>query len=749
MIGIRLNGLRGVRRLSVTFLSVLTSSHVILNVVTAEERPAPLSELHSTKSVSSPRTLESAEARTRLPLYQTIPAAKDSELTSAAETSDPHRVWARSHGDQANTRYSSLSQIDRGNVSRLEVAWIYHSKDGKGNIQANPVIVDGVMYAPTVGKSIVAVNATTGEELWKFHPPGAGEGFLGFGPAQRGLVYWPGDLSAGKPSVPPRLFLPSGTHLYALDPRTGAPIATFGKGGRVPSQGVVAPTLFHHILVVPNLNIIDAFDVVTGAPLWKFALTDAAEHRWKPAAEPNCWAGMAMDAVRGIAYIQVGDPHRVGGADYGRLTRDAHVNSILALDARTGRLLWSFQEIAHDIWDLDVSAPPNLVTVTQNGKRIDAVAQVTKHGNTLLLDRVTGKPLFPFRLRRAPVSKLPGGRTWPYQPDVQLPEPFARQIFTRDDVTDISPAAREFVRQQVDQANFGWFEPYEEDKPTIFYGIHGGAEWTGAAFDPTSGWLYVSANNIPYLVEVSKAKPRVQRDPGVPPTPGEKVFHLYCSGCHGKDRQGLGMAPSLIGVGSRLMEFEIIELLQTGRDAMPPISIVGNDREKLIDFLLERDAVKLQGSAPSKLQRNAPPPYVTSKFTKLFDDRGYPGVKPPWGTLNALDLNTGKLMWKVPLGEYEELIRQGIPKTGTENFGGATVTAGGLVFCAGTRDLKIRAFDKANGQELWQYKLPFGGYAPPSTYEVDGRQYVVIAAMGGGKLGGNRGDAYVAFALPK
>lgn len=683
--------------------------------------------------------MEDAAARARLPEYKTIPAA--SELTAAiADKARAGDNWTRSNADAANTRYSSLDQINQKTVSKLQVAWVYRSGDGKGNVQANPVIAEGMIFAPTAGKNIVAINAETGREIWRFHP--SGDEFSGT--AQRGLIYWAGDSRQRA-----RLFFTAGGYLYALDPQTGRPVASFGAHGRVPSSGVVAPAVYKNIIVVPNGDVVAAFDVVTGAPLWRFDILQYPVPDRKADNGGNCWGGMAMDRARGIAFIATGDPHpNFVGID--RPGSNKHTNSILALDARTGRLLWSFQDIAHDIWDLDIASPPNLVSITHNGKLVDAVAQVTKQGNTLLLDRLTGKPLFPYRLRRAPVSKLAGERTAPYQPDLQMPEPFARQVFTLNDITDLSPAAHKSVLKQVKGANFGWFKPLELNKPTVFYGIHGGAEWPGAAFDPTTGWLYISANEIPWHITLTPVEEPNRGQASQNASIGAKLYQENCAVCHGVERSGKGMAPPLLNLNQRLSEAQVETILKNGRGAMPPFSFAEGKRKFLLRFLFGQDAEKRKADSPSGNYVDTPGRRISFQgYQKLEDDQGYPGTRPPWGTLTAINLNSGKIAWKIPLGEYEELTRRGIPKTGTENFGGAMVTAGNLVFAAGTRDRKIRAFDKITGGELWQYTLPYGGFAAPATYEVKGRQYIVIAASGGGKLRGVLGDAYVAFALPK
>ena len=679
--------------------------------------------------------VESAAEREALPEFKTIPPAPTAELTPASgrPSARDYAVWGRSHGDGASSRYSALDQINRDNVDSLEVAWTYRSGDGAEGLQANPVIVDGVMYAPTAGGAMVAVDAATGEERWRRE--------IGDLPAFRGLAYWPGDAERR-----PRVLFTSRKDLWALDARTGEPVAEFGEGGKTPGAGTVAPAVHENVLVVPMWNVVKGFDVRNGELLWQFhAIPRQGEYGYDTWDQPddgaNCWGGMALDEARGIAYFSTGSPHPnlLGARHRGR---NLFANSVVALDAKTGKRLWHFQEIRHDIWDLDIPAPPNLVTVERDGKLYDAVAQVTKIGNTLLLDRVSGKPLFPFRLRRAPTSNLPGEATWPYQPFPELPEPFARQEFTLDDVTDLSEASRTAVLEQLEGVATGWFRPVELERPLVIYGVHGGAEWTGAAFDPTSRRLFVTANNLPWFLRIAESDGSATPDPKAS-TPGAKVYRERCAICHGDAMLGKGVAPELRNAGKRHREGALKQMIAQGVKTMPAIELSGREQSAVVDFLLGREAATRGG--PKMADR---PNYYFYAFKKLLDHEGRPGVKPPWGTLNAIDLDTGRIAWSVPLGEYPELTRRGVPKTGTENFGGATVTAGGLVFAAGTRDEKIRAFDAETGRELWEARLPFGGFAPPAVYEVDGREFVVIAATGGGKLGGRKGDAYVAFALP-
>lgn len=695
--------------------------------------------LGDTPPPAAAREVEDPARRAALPEFQVLPAADPAALALAIESpKDAYARWTRSHGNDFNTRFADHTQITRDNVARLTQAWIYRSGDGPANIQCNPIIVDGTIYAPTSGQHIAAIDGATGAERWRFKPGGQ--------PAFRGLTYWPGDADNAA-----RLLFCAGPNLWALDPATGEPIPSFGDGGKAPSgECRIAPAVFEHTVIIAGyLGNVYGFDVRTGAPQWTFNTVpkpgELGGDTWSEREEgANCWGGIALDPARGLVFIATGSP-KPNFAGNTHTGQNLFANCVLALDARTGAYRWHFQELRHDIWDLDIPAPPILCSVEHEGRRVDVVAQVTKIGNTLVLDRVTGEPLFPVRLRRAPVSKLPGERTWPYQPDIELPEPFARQVFTLDDITDRSPEARDEVMKRVQFANHGWYEPFEENKPTVLYGFHGGAEWTGAAVDPAKGLLYVSSNHMPWIVTVFQ-RDEVQRDPNAPPTRGQTIYNENCAKCHGDNRLGVGMTPPLQGLARRLDDNAIRELLRAGRGVMPPLpdTYGPDDVQALLNFLFYRDLPKGSVSAPPA---DTAPRYTHNGYPKLLDTEGYPGCKPPWGTLSCIDLNTGKISWQVPLGVYPALAEWGEDDTGAENFGGPSVTAGGLVFCAGAADLKLRAFDATSGAVLWEGDLPFGGYAPPAIYEADGKQYVLIAATGGGKLNTETGDAYVAFAL--
>lgn len=711
--------------------------------------------LVSTLAAASPAgaPIEDAAARARLPLEQVVPAATAAELTPAQPETHDFRTWGVSHGDPGSRRYSALTQIDRTNVHRLREAWTYRSKDvenlqpGWRGVQSNAIVVGDTLFAPTAGRAIVALDAVTGRERWRYQVEQPRRVGLEDAPARRGLVYWPGQEGHA-----PRVVFASGTWLYALDPQTGKPLAGFGQNGRtpLPTGGTAVGVIWRGAYIVPGLKgDLFSFDLRDGRQLWRFHTIpkpgEFGADTWRGSVRDgaNPWGGVALDDTRGIVFLAVGAPRPdfIGVERHGD---NLFSNCLVAIEAATGRRLWHFQNVRHDIWDVDNPAPPNLVTVTRDGRKIDAVACVTKTGITLLVDRVTGKSIFPFELRRAPASKLPGEVTAPYQPAPRLPEPFSKMDFGRDDVTDRSPDTRASVEAQLARANLGWFEPFELGKPTAFFGIHGGSEWPGGAVDVATGRLYVAANHIPWTITVFRDD---DPPPAQPATAGDRTYQQFCAACHGPDRRGIGTAPPLRGLRHGMDDAGVRALLQTGRGAMPPMPQLDDaQRAALLDFLFARD--RPAAPAAGRAAASTTPRYAISGYRKLLDADGYPGSKPPWGTLNCLDLNTGKILWRVPLGEHPEITPPGAPKTGTENFGGASVTAGGLVFVAGTRDEKIRAFDKDTGEELWSAKLPWGGFAPPSIYEAGGRQFVVIAATGGGKLAGPSGDAWVAFALP-
>ena len=687
---------------------------------------------------------------------------------------DADRDWTVTGGDAGNSRYSPLTQIDRGNVRRLRVAWIHRTGDasaeGRTQIQATPIVVRGVMYATSPTLQVFALRGDTGEELWRFDP---WTGRRMESQANRGVTYW----EAGDDR---RIFVSAGPRLFALDASTGRPIATFGNAGwvdlaaglgrDVSKEYVVAtsPGVIYGDLLIQGTRVsegegaapghVRAFDVRTGRMRWIFhTIPQAGEfgndtwptESWQTAGGANVWTGMSVDVARGLVFVPTGSPTPdfYGGA---RTGQNLFGNSLLAIDAATGKRVWHFQTVHHDVWDRDLPATPNLVTVTHDGHRVDAVAQITKSGYVYLFDRATGASLFPIEERPAPLSTLAGEHTWPTQPMPTKPAPFGRQRFTEADITDRTPAAHAAVLARFRTLRGGddmWTPPSLEGT-IIFPEYDGAGKWGGAAVDREAGILYVNASDIPSIatmVPVGLARA------GDAPRTGSAVYENACAVCHGADRRGAS-APSLINIATRLSADAVREVILRGRAFMPSFAALPDaERRAVADYVLGRDSARVGDSPhanePVAAGATTKSPYRFSGYERWKDPDGYPAIKPPWGTLNAIDLNTGERMWTVLLGEHPELTAKGMAQTGTPSYGGPIVTAGGLVFIAGTQDEKIRAFDKRTGAVLWEAPLPAAGYATPSTYSVGGKQYVVIAA-GGGKLGTRSGDAYVAFALP-
>lgn len=692
-------------------------------------------------------------------------------LAHEAPESRSYREWRVTLGDPTSSQYSALDQIDRSNVHLLDVAWVYHTGDlregQRSEIQANPIIVDDVLYATTPALKAFALRADTGEELWVFDP------FANEEPhrhVNRGVVYW-------EDGEDRRVLYTAGPRLYALEARTGVPVPSFGNGGwvslneglgRRPFGDLIAtsPGIVYRDLLIQGHRVsedetagpghIRAYDVRTGEIRWVFrTIPHPGEYgceTWSPdsyltSGGANSWAGMSLDVEAGIVFIPTGAAaHDFWGGR--RIGRNLFANSVLALDAATGERVWHFQTVRHDLWDRDLPAPPNLVTVRHGGRSIPAVAQITKSGHVWVLDRATGEPLFPVEERAVPPSDLKGEQAWPTQILPLRPAPFTRQVMSEAELTDLSTEAHEAVLAQLRTFRTGdQFIPPSLEGTILFPGFDGGAEWGGAAFDPETGILYVNANEVPWILRMIERQPDAA---GATPRSGPELYLSHCAACHGADLRGDGgRSPALLDLEDRLSAEEVQRVIRGGRGFMPPFPYLGTqETDALIAYLLGRPAPSRPGSGDPPPQSDWwTAPYRFAGYHRFVDPEGYPAVKPPWGTLNAIDLDTGESVWRIPLGEYPELTARGIPPTGTENYGGPVVTAGGLLFIAATRDERFRAFDKATGQLLWETQLPAAGYATPSTYQVDGKQYVVIAA-GGGKLGTPSGDAYIAFALP-
>jgi quinoprotein glucose dehydrogenase len=665
------------------------------------------------------------------------------------------------YGGHDGTHYSSLSQINRENVKKLVVAWKYDTGES-GGIEANPIIVGKMLYATTPGRSVIALDAATGKLIWKFQSDLEGSVL------SRGVSYWT-DGHQG------RIFAGARNYLYALDATTGKVISGFGEQGRIDlRKGLREPdqqqsvelttpgSIYKDLIIVGGANPethpappgdIRAFDVRTGALRWtfhtiprpgEFGYDTWPKDAWKNAGAANNWAGMTVDVNRGIVYVPTGSAvFDFYGGD--RLGNDLFADSLIALDAETGKRIWHFQGVHHDLWDRDFPAPPALLTVTHDGQRVDAVAQTTKSGLLYVFDRKTGKSLFPIQELPFPKSDVPGEVTSPTQPFPTLPAPYTQQSTTVDTLTNRTPEAHAWaVKQFTSMIGGGQFVPPSVDKLTVdMPGFAGGGEWGGVAVDTSTGVLYVNANDTAWLVGLT-----------VPPPAGslgEKVYQNQCSGCHGMNRAGSPPAiPALEGIEGMLTDQEIAGIIRQGRGRMPPFNSLTDEQVQAVVRYLTR-APQQQDQPPPRGGEDGKDdmPYRTIGFRRFTDPEGYPATAPPWGTLSAIDLNTGQYLWKIPFGTYPELVAKGMADTGSDNYGGPVVTAGGLLFIgASVFDEKFHAYDKTTGKLLWETALPFAGLATPATYMVNGKQYVVIAAGGGQSSRKPSGGVYVAFALP-
>ncbi|MCC6862657.1 MAG: pyrroloquinoline quinone-dependent dehydrogenase [Bryobacterales bacterium] len=598
--------------------------------------------------------------------------------------------WQHWGGDAAGTKYSQLDQINRENVSRLKVAWTYDTGDWsdgsryptRSAFEATPLVVDGVMYVSTPFCRLLALDPETGEKLWEFDPK-IDRGMRANLFVSRGVTYW-------QQGSRKRIFL-GDLHgrLFSIDAGAGKPDPEFGTGGMLDLRAGVAdrfpdnqykltsPVAACRDVVIAGSLVSDGapkgpsgdirgFDAATGRLLWRFHTVPRPGEfghdtwqggSWKDRGGTNAWSVMSVDEKNGLVFVPLTSPsYDMYGGD--RKGANLFGNSVVALDCRTGRRIWHYQTVHHDVWDYDLPAQPVLVTVKRQGREVPAVAQVTKMGYTFVLHRLTGEPLFPVEERPVPKSAVPGEETWPTQPVPLKPPPFARQSVSRDDISGVTPESRKECLEILDGADVDVriYDPFGERDAIIMPGLNGGANWGGASFDPAAGLLYVNSMDVGGLFRLVKR-----------PEGSEIPYALRAR-----------------------------------------------------------------------------------KYEFLWDSKGYPCQKPPWGMLTAIDLNTGSFRWRVPLGEFDELKARGVPKTGTPNIGGSVVTAGGLLFIGATNDRKFRAFDKETGAELWTASLPASGFATPVTFrgKRTGKQFVVIAAGGGNKYDKAFTGKLVAFALP-
>jgi quinoprotein glucose dehydrogenase len=660
--------------------------------------------------------------------------------------------WPVYGGGTDHTHYSTIDQITPANVGKLQVAWTYvtHDEFPGSEMQANPIVVDGVLYATTPKLRVFALDAATGRELWTFDANGGNPPASRF--RHRGVVVT-GD----------RVLFTYRNKLWALDKKTGQPIRSFGVDGAVDlREGLGRPAsnlsvsastpgvVFEDMLIIGSTvsetlpgspGDIRAYDIKTGALRWSFHTIphpgEFGYDTWSPESYKvnggtNAWAGVTVDPKRAMVFAATGS---ASFDFYGsnRIGDNLFANTVLALNARTGKRIWHFQGVKHDLWDWDFPAAPVLVTVTRDRRPVDAVAQITKTGYVYLFERETGKPLFPIEYRKVPASSLDGERAAETQPYPVSPPPFTRQALTEDMLTTRTPEAHAAVLKMFrEYKTSGMYDPPNLQGTIIFPGVDGGGEWGGPTFDPETALLYVNSNEMPWF---HKLVPRNDKS----------LYGSNCASCHGDDLKGSPEIPSIVGIGERRTREQLAQVIRQGTGRMPAFtSVLDNTAvNDLVNFLITgHDVAESAGINPNYLK------YRSTGLKIFLDPDGYPAITPPWGTLNAIDLNKGEIRWQIPFGEYPKLVAQGLTNTGTDNYGGAIVTKNGLLFIAATTyDNKFHVYDKLTGKLLWETTLPAAGNATPSLYIVNGKAFIVIAC-GGGKNDAPSGGTYVAFTLP-
>ncbi len=684
-------------------------------------------------------------------------------LCTAAAAQKSHTTWHDYLGGPDSSHYSALKQINRSNVGQLQVAWTYPTGD-EVDYSFNPIIVDNMMYVLAKNFSVVALDATSGREIWE-HPIRPGEPHIkgrgGWPVRHRGINYW-----QSKDGNDRRLLITNHDQLEEIDARTGKSIESFGDEGHVDLRVGLGRDpesikqiesgspgrVFENLIILGSVTgeeymsppgDIRAYDVLTGKLVWTFhTVPHPGEYgydtwpkdAWKYIGGTNDWGGMTVDETRGIVYLPIGSPtYDFYGAD--RKGNDLFSDCLLALDARTGKRLWHFQFVHHDLWDYDAVAAPQLLTVRHNGKMVDVVAQASKQGFLYVFDRVTGRPLWPIEERPVPKSDMPGEFASPTQPFPTEPPPFARQKFTVSDVDPYLLSAEEQAqwKDKIQNArNEGIFTPPGLTDTVEMPGNHGGANWGSAATDPTDGSLYVVSMDLPAILKLEPTPPEGKVPAGTAAQQGAVIYQQNCQLCHGPERKGAPPAvPSLVNITDRIGVDGVRRMVTQGGGEMPAFPRLSDaSLNALVSYLSNQEGGPIQ--AAMQIEATPAPAYPAgAEVPSVRYWTGYglepTAIKPPWSTMTAYDLNKGTIKWQIPIGDAPEAAARGVQDTGVLVIrDGAVVTGGGLIFIATNREGKLRAYDEETGKKLWVSDLPAGSEGIPAVYESKGREYLAV-----------------------
>jgi quinoprotein glucose dehydrogenase len=629
--------------------------------------------------------------------------------------------WVRSHGGNHNLKYSNTSSINEKNISNLKLAWKHQSiktndlKDKWINTtQANPIYFDNKLISFFPDGSIKALNPLNGKIFWEFRDSNksrSGRGILGFN-----------SLNQKK-----YIFFSFGKYVHKINTSDGKPDLNFGQNGKIETFTLVAPTNFNNQLVIVNLKSISLFDINTG----EFKFKVDIYNKNNPKHEGRVWGGSALDEKKGIIYIATGNPKPATYGAY-RVNKDKYSNSIIAIDLSKKKIKWKFQEIYHDLWDLDISSPPILHNLKINNHVYEVVIANTKAGNTLVLERNSGKSLFDIHFKKSPKSNIPGENSFPKQIYTYLPEKFSKIDFSQKDFDMLDEDKKNEIKKKLYNSKYGWYETPSLTKDLIIFGIHGGAQWHGSALDPFKQHLYIPTNNVPWKIRpfaqdisiFSKFTPSQVKE-------GKQIYNSKCSSCHGLKRNGSRLKsgekqiyniPSLVGLtledkinNSKFLTKELV--LKKHKD----LNITDNEIEELYKYFEWKDDYLYK-------ENNIIISSDYSSWSQFLTDDGLPGSNPPWGYIAKIDLNNGDLIYKSPIGK--EKIDGHTKMIGTPIFGGISINKN-LIFANGTADKYAYILNSDNGEVVWSYEMEAAGSSPPIIFKHDGREYVSFVSTGG------------------